>query len=285
MPLSSPGRVWLYLVPLIPSILCSIFVLYHLLDQRVRNHGYHLVLALLSNWSPPFLYVYLLPCLGLHRLSSLRHHLTSGGMGIDRAAHAHLPLQLDHHDDAALLVSLTSLGHHLCLSCDVLRHHVLLCALRYPSRLHCGHVRLLHMCRQQSIGGHVRYRRALSSAHIYHCDIQRESPCPSALSKVPRSRKNRVAQLSQDGRATVIDLGDLLLFPVATHESECSLYDRCVVWCWFWLLLHWHVFHCICYPAIEESEMFFQKLKVDRNPQKFKMVINRSDIYKPVRDL
>ena len=36
--------------------------------------------------------------------------------------------------------------------------------------------------------------------------------------------------------------------------------------------------------CIEESKMLFQKLKVDRNLQ-IKMVINRSDIYKRVRDM
>ena len=35
--------------------------------------------------------------------------------------------------------------------------------------------------------------------------------------------------------------------------------------------------------GIEESEMFFQKLKVNRNPQKFIMVINRSEIYQSMR--
>jgi hypothetical protein len=35
----------------------------------------------------------------------------------------------------------------------------------------------------------------------------------------------------------------------------------------------------------EESEMIFQKLKVDRNRQKVKIVINRCEIYKSVRDL
>ena len=36
--------------------------------------------------------------------------------------------------------------------------------------------------------------------------------------------------------------------------------------------------------SIEESKMLFQMLKVDRNSQKFKMVINRSNIYEPVRN-
>ena len=50
MALNSLTRFWLYLVLLIPSILCSIFVLYHLLAQRalrkaVNNHVVILILA------------------------------------------------------------------------------------------------------------------------------------------------------------------------------------------------------------------------------------------------
>ena len=50
MALSFSNRVWLCLVPLVPSILCSIFVLYHLLAQRalrkaINNHVVILILA------------------------------------------------------------------------------------------------------------------------------------------------------------------------------------------------------------------------------------------------
>ena len=50
MALSSLARVWFFLVPLVPSILCSIFVLYHLLVQRallkaVNNHVVILILS------------------------------------------------------------------------------------------------------------------------------------------------------------------------------------------------------------------------------------------------
>ena len=37
--------------------------------------------------------------------------------------------------------------------------------------------------------------------------------------------------------------------------------------------------------SIEESEMIFQKLKVDRKSRKVEMVINRCEIYKPVRHI
>ena len=50
MPIDYSIWFWLYLVPLIPSILCSIFVLYHLLAQRALRNAInnHVVILMLS---------------------------------------------------------------------------------------------------------------------------------------------------------------------------------------------------------------------------------------------
>ena len=50
MVLTSAFRFWFYLVPLIPSILCSIFVLYHLLTQRALRTAInnHVVILMIS---------------------------------------------------------------------------------------------------------------------------------------------------------------------------------------------------------------------------------------------
>ena len=60
-----------------------------------------------------------------------------------------------------------------------------------------------------------------------------------------------MANLSEDVRATAVDLGDLLRFSTAPNDDVCRLHSRCVLESGIKLLLDrlvFHLLHCTADP-------------------------------------
>ena len=141
----SKVRFWLYLLVLVPSTLCSLIVLHHLLFNRAprRALNNHVIIILLliglicqltiypwllyyfsheGDWARSLLFCSIW---GLHRLGSVRDASDGVRLGVHRAPHSDLSRPMDCDAEEASPCSLSSSHLTAALLLDLLRAGVL----------------------------------------------------------------------------------------------------------------------------------------------------------------